>query len=332
MNLMDKIYKKAKEKPLRVAFPETEEEKILLAAAECEQKGYCIPVLVGKKEEVLEHAAGFGINISDMEIADSSDEAWLDGVIAEYVKINSIFSAKSMKRKSKDAMNVALMLQALGMVDVTFAGMAHTTGDVVLGAQTFIGMQEGITTPSSIGIGDFPDYTTSEGNLLIFGDSAVCQNPSSEDLASIAISTCETAKNLLGWEPRCALLSFSTDGSAQGELVDKVLEAKRIANEQRPDLKIDGEFQFDAAVVPETAAKKVKRASEVAGKANIVIWPDLNVGNIGVKLMQQFGKADAYGPCLQGFKKIVCDCSRNAPVSEIVGNVAISVVRAQAYL
>lgn len=330
MDLMEKIYEKAKAKPMRVAFPETEEEKILQAALECGQKGYCIPVLVGKKEEVQAQAAQYGIDISDMELADSSDEEWLDALIAEFVQINGIFSAKSMKRKSKDAMNVALMMQVTGQVDVTFAGMSHTTGDVVLAAQTFVGMQEGITTPSSIGIGDFPDYTTSEGNLLIFGDSAVCQNPDSADLASIAISACDTARDLLGWDPRCALLSFSTTGSAEGELVEKVVKAKEIANELRPDLKIDGEFQFDAAVLPAVAAKKVKRESAVAGKANIVIWPDLNVGNVAVKLMQQFGKADAYGPCLQGFKKIVCDCSRSAPVSEVVGNVAISVVRAQA--
>lgn len=329
MNLMDNIYAKAKETPLRVAFPETEEEKILRAALECKEKGYCIPVFVGKKEEILSSAKEYGIDISGIEIADSSNEEWLDGLVGEFVPLNGMFSEKSMKRKSKDSMIVALMMQAVGKVDVTFAGMSHSTGDVVLGAQTYIGLNEGITTPSSIGIVDFPKFKTSEGNLLIIGDSAVCQNPNAEDLASIAITTCLTAKDLLGWEPRCALTSFSTTGSAEGELVTKVIEAKRIANEKRPDLKIDGEFQLDAAIIPEVAAKKVKRESEVAGKANILIWPDLNVGNISVKLIQLLGKADAYGPCLQGFKKIVCDCSRSAPISEVVGNVAISVVRAQ---
>ena len=121
---------------------------------------------------------------------------------------------------------------------------------------------------------------------------------------------------------------YSTLGSGQGELIDKVTEALKIANEQRPDLNIDGEFQLDAAIVPEVAAKKVKRESKVAGKANVVIWPDLNVGNVAVKLIQQFGHANAYGPMLQGFNKIVCDCSRGAPVSEIKGNVVISAVRA----
>ena len=124
------------------------------------------------------------------------------------------------------------------------------------------------------------------------------------------------------------MISYSTLGSGQGELIDKVVEALHIAREKRPDLKIDGEFQLDAAIKPEVAVKKVPRESEVAGKANVLIWPDLNVGNTAVKLIQTFGNADAYGPMLQGFNKVVCDCSRGAPVSEIKGNVVISAVRA----
>ena len=124
------------------------------------------------------------------------------------------------------------------------------------------------------------------------------------------------------------MVSYSPRGSVQGELIDKVVEAVKLANEKRPDLAIDGEFQFDAAISPAVAEKKVNRESQVAGKANVVIWPDLNVGNVGVKLIQQFGHADAYGPMLQGFNKVVCDCSRGAPVSEIKGNIVISAVRA----
>ena len=191
-----------------------------------------------------------------------------------------------------------------------------------------IGMQPGISTISSIGLCDIPGFEGSEGSLLAVGDSAVCTNPNAEQLASIAISACDTVKALLDWEPRCAMVSYSTLGSGQGELIDKVVEAVKIAREQRPDLAIDGEFQFDAAISPAVAAKKVGRESKVAGKANVVIWPDLNVGNVAVKLIQQFGHANAYGPMLQGFNKVVCDCSRGAPVSEIKGNIVISAVRA----
>lgn len=219
-------------------------------------------------------------------------------------------------------------MQAVGEADVTFAGIDYTTGDVLLAGQMIIGMKPGITTISSIGLCDIPGYEGSEGSLLAVGDSAVCTNPNAEQLASIAISACDTVKSLLDWEPRCACVCYSTLGSGQGELVDKVTEAVKIANELRPDLAIDGEFQLDAAINPAVAQKKVKKESPVAGKANVVIWPDLNVGNVAVKLIQQFGHADAYGPMLQGFNKVVCDCSRSAPVSELKGNIVISAVRA----
>ncbi|MCF0186393.1 MAG: phosphate acetyltransferase, partial [Bacteroidaceae bacterium] len=200
--------------------------------------------------------------------------------------------------------------------------------DVLMAGQMIIGLKPGIATISSIGLCDIPGFEGSEGSLLAIGDSAVCTNPTPEQLASIGISACDTVASLLDWEPRCAFVSYSTLGSGQGELIDKVVEAVKIAKEARPDLAIDGEFQFDAAINPTVAAKKVPRESKVAGKANVIIWPDLNVGNVGVKLIQQFGKADAYGPMLQGFNKVVCDCSRGAPVSEIVGNIIISAVRA----
>jgi phosphate acetyltransferase len=286
-------------------------------------------VLVGKKSEIVKFSKEYNVSLEGMEIADSEEEEKLDLLIDKYTKANPLNSVKTMKRKSKDSLYIALMMEALGEVDATFAGMAHTTGDVILAGQMVIGLQEGVTTVSSVGIANIPGFNGSEGELLVIGDSAVCANPSAEDLASIAISACDTVTSLLGWDPRCALVSFSTTGSAEHELIDKVVHAVQIANKIRPDYKIDGEFQLDAAISPAVAAKKVNRPSEVAGKANIIIWPDLNVGNIGVKLLQQFAHADAYGPLLQGFKKVVCDCSRSAPISELVGNIAISVVRAQ---
>jgi phosphate acetyltransferase len=221
-----------------------------------------------------------------------------------------------------------MVMQAVGDAEVTFAGIDNTTGDVLFAGQMIIGLKPGIATISSIGLCDIPGYEGSEGSLLAIGDSAVCQNPNPEQLASIAISACDTVSSLLGWEPRCAMVCYSTLGSGQGELIDKVKAALEIAKEARPDLNIDGEFQLDSAIVPAVAAKKVKRESSVAGKANVVIWPDLNVGNVAVKLIQQFGHADAYGPLLQGFNKVVCDCSRGAPVSEIKGNIIMSAVRA----
>lgn len=329
MSIMEQIFAKAKENQQIVAFPEIQEEKILLAARAAKDQGICSPLLVGKKTEIEASAARFHVNIADMKIADCEYEGIIDNLIERYVATNVMYSVKSLKRKSKDALYVALMMEALDEVDATFAGMSHTTGEVIIAGQMVIGLQEGVTTVSSIGIANIPGYQGTEGELLAIGDSAVCANPSEEDLASIAISACDTVSNLLGWDPRCALVSFSTTGSAEHELIDKVRNAVAIANDRRPDYKIDGEFQLDAAINPAVAAKKVMRSSKVAGRANIIIWPDLNVGNIGVKLLQQFAHADAYGPILQGFAKVVCDCSRSAPISELVGNIAISAVRAQ---
>jgi phosphate acetyltransferase len=329
MDMMDTIYEKARRDLQRVAFPEAEEENILLAAREAEYKGLCRAVLVGNKADVEGYALQYGVDIASMEMFDASDAEALERICEEYAAINSMFSVKSLLRKCRDPLYTALILEALDRIDATFAGLAHTTGDVILAGQMIVGLQEGVTTASSIGIANIPGYEGPEGRLLAFGDSAVCVDPNEEDLASIAISACDTVEKLLGWEPRCALLSYSTTGSAESPFVDKVRNAVIIANTKRPDLKIDGEFQLDAALNPQVAAKKVERSSEVAGKANIIIWPDINVGNIGVKLMQTFGHADAYGPILQGFRKIVCDCSRSAPVSELVGNIAISCVNAQ---
>jgi phosphate acetyltransferase len=329
MDIMEQVYERAKANPQRVAFPEATNEKILAAARESVDKGLCLPILVGNSADVVAAATAAGIDIDGIELVDATDEAWLDALITEYVGLMPINSAKTMRRKSVDPFYIALMMQVCDRADITFAGIDHTTGDVIMGGQMVVGLQPGVSVVSSVGVFNIPGFEGSEGQLLGFGDSAVCVDPTSEDLAGIAIAACDTTASLVGWEPRCALLSYSTTGSGEGPLVDKVVEAVRIANERRPDLAIDGEFQFDSAINPKVAGKKVKRESRVAGKANIVIWPDLNVGNVAVKLVQQFGKADAYGPMLQGFAKIVCDCSRGAPVTEIIGNIAMSCVRAQ---
>jgi phosphate acetyltransferase len=284
---------------------------------------------VGDAAEIRNAASRFGVALDGFMLADTADETWLDRIIEKYVARKPVNSAKSMKRKSRDPLYAALMMEETGDLDCTFAGLSHTTGDVILAGQFTIGLAEGIDVISSFGIFDIPGFNGSEGSLLAFTDSAVCTDPTAEELASIAITTCCSVNQLLGWEPRCALLSFSTDGSGDHPLVDKVRGAVRIANEKRPDLAIDGEFQLDAAVSPAVAIKKVKRESRVAGKANIIVWPNLDTGNIGVKLVQQFAHANAYGPVLQGFAKIISDCSRGAPVSELVGNIAISAVRAQ---
>lgn len=329
MKLLEQIYEKAKVNPQKVAFPEALNKKILQAAYETGKEGYIIPVLVGDAEAIKNAISEEQYEEEVFEIVDIEEETYKNSLIEKYVALPyTLLKEKALNRRMKDALYYAMVMQAVGEADVTFAGIDYTTGDVLLAGQMIIGLKPGISTISSIGLCDIPGYEGSEGSLLAVGDSAVCTNPTAEQLASIAISACDTVKSLLDWEPRCACVCYSTLGSGQGELVDKVVEAVKIANEQRPELAIDGEFQLDAAISPAIAEKKVKRESKVAGKANIVIWPDLNVGNVAVKLIQQFGHADAYGPMLQGFNKVVCDCSRSAPVSELKGNIVISAVRA----
>ncbi len=328
-NILDRLYEKAKLDVQRVAFPEADNEKMMQAAYECGRDGYIVPILVGDAEQLKALCAQRGYDEGVFTFVDVNNEEYKNKLIAAYVaQPGRILKEKALGRRMADPLYFAAVMQAVDEADVTFAGINNTTGDVILAGQMVVGLQPGIATISSIGLCDIPGYEGSEGSLLAIGDSAVCTNPNAEQLASIAISACDTVRSLLDWEPRCALVCYSTRGSGQGELIDKVIEAAKIANQQRPDLAIEGELQLDAAIVPAVAAKKVKEDSRVAGKANVVIWPDLNVGNVAVKLIQQFGRADAYGPMLQGFQKVVCDCSRGAPVSEIKGNVIISAVRA----
>lgn len=330
MSLMDSIKVKAKENKCKIAFPEANDVKMLEAINISYVEGYCIPVIVGNPSDVKKMCDESKYDYSNWEFIDLSNETYKEEVLNRYLKLpNIMYGENALRRRIDNPLYFALMMQAVGDCKVTFAGITSTTGDLIFAAQTILGIKEGIDTISSIGIAEFPNYEFSDGgNILVVGDCAVCQNPNASQLASIAISACDTVKSITDFTPRCAMLSYSTLGSGNGELIDKVREAVKIANEKRPDLFIEGEFQLDSAIVPEVAKKKVKTESNVAGKANIVIFPDLNAGNIGVKLIQQFGHADAYGPLLQGFNHIACDCSRGAPVSELVGNIAFSVVRA----
>ena len=329
IDVIEQLQEKAKANPQRIVLPEANEEKILLASRQLRDKGVAYPILVGKPDVVSTFATGLGISLEGITIADPTDMERVECYVSEFGKINTDLPSSALKRMLRDTLNFAAMMVKLGDADCMVAGLSHTTGEVIMASEMIIGLQKGISTVSSVGILSIPGYEGPEGNLIAIADCAVCPSPEPNELADIAIASADTVHSLMGWEPRVALLSFSTKGSATHERVDKVLEALEIVHQRRPDLLIDGELQLDSAIVPEVAARKVKGDSQVAGKANILIFPDLNAGNIGVKLIQRFAKAKAYGPSLQGFAKPVSDLSRGAPVEEIVGAATLVAVRAQ---
>ena len=328
-SVMEQLRLKAKANPQRVVFPEATEEKILRAARLVQDMSIAYPILVGEPKTLSVLAASIGVSLESIKVVDHTDQEKVEHFVSGYSKINPDFPAAAVKRMLKDPLHFAAMMVKLDEADCMVAGLSHTTGEIIMASEMIIGLQEDISTISSMGIMSIPGYEGPEGSLLGIADCAVCPAPDSKELADIAISTADTVHRLLGWEPRVALLSFSTKGSASHERVDMVLKALEMVRERRPELLIDGELQLDSAIVPEVAARKVEGGSPVAGKANILIFPDLNAGNIGVKLVQQFAKAVAYGPLLQGFAKPVSDLSRGAPVEEIVGATTMVAVRAQ---
>lgn len=329
--LIEKLIEDAKQSPKRVALPECEAAKTLLAARRCADEGIAVPVLVSPRETIESTAAEAGVDLSDMEIVDTSDEAAADALAQSYMEagIPRLVSAKGARRKINNPMFYAMMLEERGKVDCTFCGYVNTTGDVLMAAQTVIGLSEGVDVPSILALVDTPGFEGPEGSVIAFTDCGLNPEPSSDELASIAIAAADGVKSLMAWEPRVAFLSYSTDGSGAGESVDKVDAAIETVHARRPDIMADGEFQLDAAIDPKVAAKKVKRASDVAGKANVLVFPDLNSANIAVKLIQRFAGGSAYGHNLSGFKCPVADSSRGATVEEIVGDIAMLVLSAR---
>ena len=328
-DVMAMLRERALASPQRIVFPESTEENIIRAVRRLADEGMARPILLGSPGELAEAAAGFGVALDGIEIVDTSDDDLRAQLVQECSALLPHISAKSAERKFRSVLNLGSFLVAAGRADAMVAGLAHATQDVILASMTFIGMQEGISTPSSIFLMRVPGFDGPEGELVVFADCAVAVAPDAHELADIALTTAHTVRALLGWEPRIAMLSFSTKGSGEGQSVDTVLEALRIVKERDPDLAIDGELQLDSAIVPAVAARKVPGSSPVAGRANVLIFPDLDAGNITYKSVQRFAKADAFGAFLQGFAKTVSDLSRGASVADIVGLATMASVHAQ---
>lgn len=322
------LREKARASRQRIVLPESGEEDILRAAGQLRDEELAAPILLGDPVELGARAAELGVALDGIEILDTADEDTHAALAALCRGLFPEMSEKGVDRKLRSPLNVAAILVAGGQADALVAGLTHTTQDVILASMTFIGMQEGITTPSSLFLMRVPGFAGAEGELIVFADCAVAVAPDAAELADIAITTARTTRALLGCEPRVAMLSFSTRGSGDHESVDRVREAVRMVRERAPELLVDGELQVDAAVVPAVAARKVPDGSPVAGAANVLIFPDLNSGNIAYKCVQRFAGAEAYGPFLQGFSRTVCDLSRGSSVADIVGVAVMAGVHA----
>ena len=328
--LIDKLVEDAKACPRRVALPECEADNTLLAARRVADDGIGVPVLVSPREVVEATAARVGVSLAGMELVDNTDEAAADALAGRYMAGGPrLISAKGSRRKIKNPMYYAMMMEELGDVDCTFCGHTNTTGDVLLAAQTIIGLAEGVDVPSILALVETPGLEGPEGDVICFTDCGLNPEPTASELASIAIAAADGVRSLMGWEPRVAFLSFSTTGSGTGASVERVDEAVALVHERRPDIAADGEFQLDAAIDPKVAAKKVGRESAVAGRANVLVFPDLNAANIAIKLVQRFAHGKGFGHNLYGFKRPVADSSRGATVDEIVGDIAMLVLSAR---
>ncbi len=332
MNFINEIKEKAKQNIKTIVLPEAQDIRVLQAASKVMSEGFAKIVLLGNKEDIQSMASQNGINLDSISIIDplSSDKK------DEYAqKLFELRQAKGMTLEKayetiKNNIYFGTMMIKMGDADGLVSGSICSTADTLRPSLQIVKTAPDTKLVSSFFVMQVPNCDYGDNGLFLFADCGLNVNPTADELSEIAISTAKTWMNLFGTEPRVAMLSYSTLGSApdvEGQNL-KVREATNLVREKVPNLAIEGEIQLDAAIVPSVASKKAPE-SKVAGKANILVFPDLNSGNIGYKLVQRFAKAEAYGPVTQGIAKPVNDLSRGCSSDDIVGVVAITAVQAQ---
>lgn len=329
MSFIESIKERAKQNKKRIVLPETMDRRVLEAAEKIIREDIADIILIGKEEEIAENSKGLdisGAKIINPFTSDLTEELTLEFV--EIRKNKGLTYDEAKKMLLEDYAYFACMLVKTGRADGVVSGACHSTANTLRPALQIIKTKPGTMLVSAFFLMVVPDCVYGNNGVFVFADSGLVQNPNPEELAAIAKSSAESFELLVGSEPSVAMLSHSTKGSASHPDVDKVVSAVKIAKERYPQYKIDGELQLDAAIVPEVAATKAQD-SKVAGHANVLIFPDLDAGNIGYKLVQRLAKAEAYGPVTQGIAAPVNDLSRGCNVDDIVGVVAITAVQAQ---
>jgi len=319
MSFIDNIKLRAKENKKKIVLPESMDNRIIEASK----------III--KEDIADVIIIGSVNVEGATIIDPSTSELTDKLINELYELRKEKGMTLDEAKNlilNDYMYFACMLVKLGYADGVVSGACHSTSNTLRPALQIIKTAPLVPLVSAFFLMECTDETIGDHGTLIFADSGLVEYPNSKELADIAGMSADSFKYLVQDEPLVAMLSYSTMGSAKSEYIDKVIEATKLAKEKYPMYKIDGELQLDAAIVPEVANRKAKD-SEVAGKANVLVFPNLDAGNIGYKLVERFAHAKAYGPITQGIAKPVNDLSRGSSVEEIVGVVAISAVQAQ---
>ena len=329
MDFLSTMKAKAKADKKVIVLPESYEKRNLEAAAECLKEELADIILIGKKDKIMEAAGSFDVSKAifvDPETYDRMDE--MVAGLAEARKSKGMTLEEARKILMDDSLFVAVMLVKMGVADGMVSGAIHSTADTLRPALQILKTAPGTELVSSffIMVTKTPQY--GDDGILLFADCALNQNPNPAELACIAGDSAKSYNAFIGKEARVAMLSHSTMGSAKHADVTKVVDAVKIAKEKYPDLKLDGEIQLDAAIVKEVGELKAPN-STVAGKANVLVFPDIDAGNIGYKLVQRFGNAEAFGPILQGIAKPVNDLSRGCSANDIVAVVVLTSVQAQ---
>lgn len=331
MRFIDIVFEKAKMANKTIVLPEGNDPRTLEAAAKLLDKKIAKIVILGKRDELIKSAGEW--NISGADFLDPLNYPEYDEFVETFVELRkSKFPSEEAAREKarqlmRDEMFVGVMMVKKGKVDGMVAGACHSTADTLRPSLQILKTAPGTKLVSTFFIMDVPDCTFGEDGLFLFSDCGLVENPDAEALSEIAISSAGSFRKFTGKEPNVAMLSYSSYGSAHSEQTEKVAQATQKVKEKAPDLNVDGELQADAAIVPSVGASKAK-GSPVAGHANVLIFPDLNAGNIGYKLVQRLAKAEAYGPVTQGIAAPVNDLSRGCSADDIVGVVALTAVQA----
>ena len=329
MAIIDKIKAKAKSDIKHIVLPEGEEVRNVQAAVMIRDQGLAKLTLLGDPAKVKAVAAGADLTGIDIIDPADSDKAPLYAATLYDLRKAKGMTEEEAAKKVADPMYYGIMMVKLGDADGLVSGAIHSTGDMLRPALQVIKSKPGMKTVSACFLMECPDKSFGDDGVMIFSDCGVIPAPTAEELANIALGAADSARSLANMEPRVAMLSFSTKGSAKHDSVTKVQEATRIAQEMAPDLALDGELQLDAALVEKVGQLKAP-GSKVAGHANVLVFPDLGAGNIGYKLVQRLAHAEAYGPILQGIAKPCNDLSRGCSAEDIVATVAITACQAQA--